>query len=73
MIIKTFQLRCDCCGDAYLDEGDESEDDLLSHALSLGWDFRKVPNGSIWDLCPKCSKLEQLPQHQSLDEMPDPT
>lgn len=54
----SYRLTCDNCNKREFSEGDESVDDLEINAQCQGWTFRVVPNGSIWDLCPKCSELK---------------
>ena len=53
-------MTCDACNKREFNEGDESEDDVIWNALFNGWSQRKVPNGSIWDLCPECSEFKEL-------------
>ncbi len=55
----SYRLTCDNCNQREFSEGDESVDDLEINAQYNGWTFRLVPNGAIWDLCPKCSLLSE--------------
>lgn len=54
MIRQIFTKYCDNCHDVYK-HGDESAEDLEEYSSKVGWTKRPVPNGSVWDLCPKCS------------------
>jgi hypothetical protein len=57
MIQIEYKINCTNCY-RYLEDGYESELECLNAAEADGWEFRKVPNGSIWELCPKCAKLK---------------
>lgn len=61
MIYPLYYLICDNCREQF-DQTDESKDYLIVNSVYSGWTYKKVPNGSSWDLCPKCSKksIEQL-------------
>ena len=53
-----YRLTCDKCRNVENNDGYDNEAELLKNSEKAGWTFRKVQNGSIWDFCPKCSKLE---------------
>jgi hypothetical protein len=51
-------LVCTRCRDAFRISGyveyADSAREILAIARSQGWVRRKVENGSMWDLCPRC-------------------
>lgn len=54
MIIKLILKYCDNCNIKF-DDSYEDVKDLEQYSAQAGWTKRNVPNGSVWDLCPKCS------------------
>lgn len=56
MIYNFYQLRCDQCSKEYKESMDSCAD-LRKYSKQNDWTKRKDPNGSYWDLCPKCSLL----------------
>ena len=52
-------MTCDHCNRREFSEGDDSYADLSANAQYHGWTFKKVQNGSFWDICPECSKLDE--------------
>jgi len=60
MTHTTYRITCDNCNRREHSQGDESEQEAKTEARAKGWEFRKVQNGSIWDLCPECSTREEL-------------
>lgn len=58
MTHMTYRLTCDRCNRREYSEGDEDEADMLLFAHQKGWRRRQVPNGSLWDLCPRCIEIE---------------
>lgn len=57
---KHYYLVCTDCGNQFVSpDGDhygESSRDVRYLAKERGWAYAKVPNGSMWDFCPKCNK-----------------
>ena len=63
MIHTEYRITCDCCNKKEYKDDADTEYQLLCNARHCGWITRSVPNGSEWDLCPKCSEIrtEDLP------------
>jgi hypothetical protein len=62
MINLTYSVRCSECNSSYL-EGEESMADLMETMRIRRWTSRRVPNGSIWQVCPNCrSRFEKYPE-----------
>jgi hypothetical protein len=55
MIIKLIIKYCDNCNIKFTDSY-ENVKDLEKDSAMAGWTNRAVPNSSVWDLCPECSK-----------------
>jgi len=57
-ISKSYSLNCTQCGSEFHDGNEyhyETETDVAYAANSKGWEVQVlVPNGSLWDFCPKC-------------------
>jgi hypothetical protein len=53
----TYRMTCDNCNRREHSVGDETEFELFETASAAGWEFRGVPNGSIWHLCLEFRKL----------------
>ncbi len=53
MIVKTYYLHCTQCGKEFK-ENDDSITFIRGLAKENGWEYKKVPNGSFWDFCPRC-------------------
>jgi len=58
MVYKIAILHCDQCSREYGDT-DEEIKALRFYAKRDGWIYKKMENGSYWDLCPKCAKEEK--------------
>lgn len=49
-----IHLSCtNCNAQGYLGET-ESVKQTRKDAADLGWVYKRVPNGSFWDFCPRC-------------------
>ena len=60
MIYPRFILRCTQCSREYKDSlAFDDVNDLLEYAAKDGWVRKIVENGSEWDFCPRCVKLEE--------------
>ena len=55
MTIKLIIKYCDNCNTKF-DDGYEDAKEIDDDSSAAGWTKRTVPNGSVWDLCPACSK-----------------
>lgn len=53
-IVKTYDVFCNQCSTHVGDTSDTSAREARSIARSAGWARVRVPNGSLWDFCPKC-------------------
>jgi len=56
-VYKHYILSCTNCG-IQLEEAGESITEVREFGRDNGWIFKKVQNGSYWDLCPKCKDKE---------------
>jgi len=59
-----FGLSCTNCGKSYAtsngETSGETPDEMRELAVHAGWKVAWfVPNGSIWDFCPKCVAMEE--------------
>jgi hypothetical protein len=55
MIIQLLIKYCDNCKTKF-EDSDETAESIEIYSEQAGWTKRPVPNGSVWDLCPVCSK-----------------
>tara|TARA_R110002074_G_scaffold233414_2_gene405045 strand:- start:327 stop:545 length:219 start_codon:yes stop_codon:yes gene_type:complete len=55
MIHQEYRITCDNCNKREYSDGHVKQLELKDDAKGVGWTQRKVPNGAVWDLCPKCS------------------
>ena len=61
MIIKRFSLKCDNCGRQSNEFNDgESIKEARQINKAEGWSYKKMINGSYWDLCSKCKPKKEL-------------
>lgn len=56
----SYSVTCDRCNRREFSQGDETETDALLGARHLGWGRKQVPNGAMWDFCPRCWDLEPI-------------
>lgn len=57
MIRKSYKLYCTNCDREYKYSFDEIEDVLKYYPSD--WVRKTVENGSEWDFCPRCVRLEK--------------
>lgn len=59
-----FYLVCTKCSNQFHsrtgDHYGENASEIRERAKAEGWARRKVPNGALWDLCPRCLLLERI-------------
>lgn len=59
-ITKLYTLNCTDCSTSFCEKDTgawtfETKEEIEEYAKESGWEFRKeVPNGSLWDFCPRC-------------------
>lgn len=57
-IQTTYTLICTDCRTSFHDAGEfhfETPEEATERARALGWSIQEeVPNGSLWDFCPRC-------------------
>ena len=56
-VFSSFRLVCTNCRRQHDEEG-ETITEVREFGRDNGWIFKKVPNGSYWDICPKCQEGE---------------
>jgi len=49
-----IHVRCSNCNNIDLPDAGETEEEVFELMAYHKWACVKVPNGSMWDLCPKC-------------------
>lgn len=53
MIKTAYTVSCDVC-QCEAKHGGDTPLDAVKEAQQLEFEFYRVPNGSIWSVCPKC-------------------